>query len=302
MTCIGRFAPSPTGDLHLGSLVAAVGSRLEALRQRGRWHLRIDDLDAPRVVPGAAERILATLTALGFEWATPVEYQSANAARYAGALAALDRAGLLFACACTRRTRAAAIAAAEAPDLPDEASCVSGCAARALPRDGHALRCRLEASAAQLSWHDRLQGAQAIVTQLPRDVIVQRRDGIIAYQLAVVVDDAAIGVTDVVRGADLIGSTVWQRGLQIALGLPLPGYAHLPVVVEPDGSKLAKSRRSLAIDALQPGRMLAQALTLLRHAPPDGLERGSTQALWDWARAHWQPERLAGLREVQAPH
>ncbi len=289
--CVGRFAPSPTGDLHIGSLVAAVGSYLEAQRQGGQWRLRIEDIDTPRNVPGAAERIVATLRRLGFEWSGEIEFQSRHRTAHARALAALDAAGHLFACACTRRT----IAAADA----DAGGCTADCRSRELPHAGHALRFRMPEDGAALRWVDRLQGPQQGDPAAYRDVVVRRRDGLIAYQLAVVVDDARIGVTEVVRGADLLASTAWQRALQQALALPSPEYAHLPLVLEPDGRKLAKSRRSVSITGLEPAAALGMALTLLRHEPPPDHPRWSPTRLWEWAIAHWDPAKLRGLTEVR---
>lgn len=289
--CIGRFAPSPTGDLHLGSLVAAVGSYLEVLRQGGRWRLRIEDIDTPRIVPGATERIVETLRQLGFRWSGDIELQSHHRGAHERALDMLDRAGHLFACACTRRTLAAMGA--------DDGGCIADCRERNLPREGHALRFIMPADRSVLHWVDRLQGPQHADPMAFRDVVVRRRDGLIAYQLAVVVDDAAMSITEVVRGADLLDSTPWQRGLQRVLGLPTPQYAHLPVVVERDGSKLAKSRRSLPVDALKPAVALGVAMTLLGHAPPPGHADWSVARFWSWASAHWNPARLRGLREVR---
>jgi glutamyl-Q tRNA(Asp) synthetase len=290
---VGRFAPSPTGDLHLGSLIAALGSYLESRRAGGDWLLRLEDLDTQRNVPGADRRILETLARLGFEHHGEVCRQSQHPARYASALDTLFRAGRLFACSCTRRQLTV-----EQHDAP---GCVADCATRALPWDGNALRFRMPDDPALLIWNDRLQGAQRRDAASFRDVVVRRRDGIIAYQLAVVVDDADAGVTDIVRGADLLDSTPWQRGLQSALGLPEPSYAHLPLLLEPDGSKLAKSRRSVALCIERPAATLGLGLALLRHQPPHGHEDWPVQRLWDWACEHWQPARIAGLHELRLP-
>lgn len=289
--CVGRFAPSPTGELHIGSLVAAVGSYLEVRRRGGAWRLRIEDIDEPRNVPGAAERIIETLRRLGFEWTGEIDWQSRHRAAHERALEALDRAGHLFACACTRRTRAEAGA--------DDMGCVADCRLRDLPRDGQALRFLVPPGDDTLRWFDRLQGWQRADPARYRDVVVRRRDGLIAYQLAVVVDDAALGVTEVVRGADLLASTPWQLALQKALGLARPQYAHLPVVVEPDGNKLAKSRRSVPISGLAPAVALGSAMTLLRHSPPADHTLWDTARFWSWAIEHWNPDRLRGLREVR---
>lgn len=293
MRYVGRFAPSPTGDLHLGSLIAAVGSYLEARRAGGDWLLRLEDLDTLRNVAGAAERIVESLALLGFEHRGGICRQSQHPQRHAAALEALARDGHLFACACTRRQRAL--------DSDDTSGCVADCASRELPWTDHALRFRMPADPALLQWHDRLQGAQRFDAARYRDVVVRRRDGIVAYQLAVVVDDAATGVTDVVRGADLLDSTPWQRGLQRALRLSETSYAHLPLLVEADGSKLAKSRRSVALDVARPAITLATGLALLRHPPPAGHEDWPVRELWAWAVAHWEPARLTGLREIRLP-
>lgn len=291
MRYVGRFAPSPTGDLHLGSLIAAVGSYLEAQRCGGAWLLRIEDLDRPREVAGAADRIVETLALLGFEHRGEICRQSQHADRYADSLAALAGAGQLFACACTRRQLSL--------DSDDTEGCVGDCAALELPWSNHAVRFKMPADPALLHWTDRLQGPQSFAPSRYRDVIVRRRDGIVAYQLAVVVDDAAASVTDIVRGADLLDSTPWQRGLQRALRLPETSYAHLPVLLEADGAKLAKSRRSLALDVAHPAATLGVGLTLLRHDPPIGHEDWPVQRLWHWAFEHWEPDRIAGLRELR---
>lgn len=290
---VGRFAPSPTGDLHLGSLLAAVGSYLEAKRAGGRWLLRLEDLDTPRNVAGAADRILDTLAQLGFAHSGDIVRQSQHTERHNAALAALARTGHLFACACTRRQLAL--------DPDDAPGCVGDCAARDLPWQEHAVRFRMPADPALLRWDDRLQGPQSFAVSRYRDVVVRRRDGIVAYQLAVVVDDAAAGVTDVVRGADLLDSTPWQRGLQHALALPATSYAHLPLLLEADGAKLAKSRRSLALDLVRPSATLGLGLTLLRHPPPDDHADWPLQRLWNWAFEHWEPARIANLRELRLP-
>jgi glutamyl-Q tRNA(Asp) synthetase len=288
---VGRFAPSPTGDLHLGSLLAAVGSYLEARRAGGSWLLRLEDLDTPRNVAGAAARILDTLARLGFEHSGDIVRQSQHTDRHAAALTALARAGHLFACACTRRQLAL--------DADDAPGCVADCATRSLPWQDHAVRFRMPADPAPLRWSDRLQGPQSCAAARYRDVVVRRRDGIVAYQLAVVVDDAASGVTDVVRGADLLDSTPWQRALQRALGLPETSYAHLPLLLEADGTKLAKSRRSLALDVARPSATLGLGLALLRHPPPEGHPDWPLQRLWHWALDHWEPARIKGLRELR---
>jgi glutamyl-Q tRNA(Asp) synthetase len=283
---VGRFAPSPTGSLHLGSLVAALGSYADARSRGGRWLLRVEDLDAGRVIPGCADRILRTLEAFGFTWDGPVIYQSARTPHFAQALESLTTRGSTFPCSCSRRER-------------DRQSGYPGTCRKGPTRAGPtATRFRVDDIA--VSFEDRAQGVCTFALRERGDVVVRRRDGAFAYQLAVVVDDALQGVTDVVRGADLLDSTPWQVALQRALALPTPTYLHLPLVVEPGGGKLAKSRRSVPLEPARAGRQLYEALRLLRQEAPPKLELESGATVLEWACTHWRPERLRGLREVRA--
>ena len=282
---MGRFAPSPTGDLHLGSLVAALGSYLDARSRGGRWLVRMEDLDTRRAITGCADRILRTLEAFGFDWDGTIEYQSLRTDHYARALATLAALGVTFECSCPRRSR------------DPESGYPGTCRAGPTRRGPTATRFRVDDSVT--SFEDRAQGRCRYALRERGDVIVRRRDGIFAYQLAVVVDDALQGVTDVVRGADLLDSTPWQLALQQALALASPSYLHLPLVVEPSGAKLAKSRRSIAVDALHRGPQLHLALTLLEQQPPAELKLESAAEVLRWARLHWEPRRFAGVREVR---
>ena len=268
-----------------------MGSYLEARRTGGLWRLRIDDLDTARNVPGSADRILKTLETFGFRWDGPVVYQSAQLPRYRDALAELQRRGDLFACACTRRSLAGSA----------ETGCQQGCHRKALSHEGRALRFALPQRPTPLEFTDALQGYRSFARARHPDVVVRRRDGVIAYQLAVVVDDADAGVTDVVRGADLIDSTPWQIGLQQALGLPTPRYMHLPVLLEPGGAKLSKSARSVPLDPERAPGLLYQALQWLRQAPPPSLAGGSLAEQWQWAEDAWTVQPLMGLMEVRLP-
>lgn len=289
----GRFAPSPTGPLHLGSLVAAAGSYLDARsRPHGRWLLRIEDLDFARNLPGAEQSIIAALRIFGFRHDGEVARQSARLPQYEAALARLEDAGLLFNCTCSRREISAA-------GLGDEPRCIADCRRRGHAPGGAALRVRLEGLQPR-EVRDRSGRSIRFDPRTQADVVVRRRDGVIAYQLAVVVDDAAQGVTDVVRGGDLLGATGWQLALQQALSLPTPRYLHLPVVTEPGGGKLAKSRRSLPLDTGAAPALLYRALQLLGQAPPEGLERSGLAATWEWALAHWDPRAAARHHEVVA--
>ena len=285
---MGRFAPSPTGDLHLGSLLAALGSYLDARSHGGRWLLRMEDLDTARVVPGCEARMLRTLDSFGLHWDGPVTSQSARTGHYAQALERLSAAGLTFECRCSRRERGT------------RGGYPGTCRARAPGPGPSALRFRVD-DARTVRFTDRVQGECAFALRERGDVIVRRRDRAFAYQLAVVVDDALQGISDVVRGADLLDSTAWQIALQEALGLPRPRYAHLPLVVEPDGAKLAKSRRSIPLDPGAAAPLLYEALTLLKQAPPATLKSEPVDRMLEWACGHWELDRVRGLREVAAP-
>lgn len=282
----GRFAPSPTGKLHLGSLLAALGSFLDARAQGGRWRVRMEDLDRERVVPGCADEMLQTLAAFGLHWDGPIEYQSARTVHYEQALAQLRAAGLTFECSCSRR------------ELADEGGYPGTC--RGGPRGTGPTATRFRVAARPVAFLDRLQGACEFDLAERGDIIVRRRDAVCAYQLAVVVDDAAQDVTDVVRGADLLDSTPWQIALQEALQLPPVRYAHLPLVTEPDGGKLAKSRRTIGLDPGAAPVQLCRTLKLLRQAPPAKLELEPVGTILQWAIQHWHVAPLQGVREVRA--
>jgi len=248
----------------------------------------MEDLDRERELPGCADAILHTLERLGLEWDGTVEYQSTRTAHYHEALTSLSARGLTYECSCSRRERLA--------DGGYPGTCRGG----PRRRGPTAIRFRVD-DEELVAFDDRVQGGTRFALAERGDVIVKRRDGAFAYQLAVVVDDALQGVTDVVRGADLLDSTPWQLSLQRALALPTPRYAHLPLIVEPGGRKLAKSRRSVALDARTPTAELCTALTLLRQDYPAELKLGSPREVLDWARKSWDPGRFAGVREVCAP-
>ncbi len=291
---IGRFAPSPTGALHLGSLVAALGSYLDARHHGGQWLLRMEDLDIPRVVPGCADQILHTLECFGLTWDGAVTYQSHNIDAYAAALARLKQQGHTFECGCARRLRLA-------EDRGYPGTCRDKAAADlGLERPATATRFRIEEQRTVVI-DDRFQGECKFALRTLGDVVIRRRDGRFAYQLAVVVDDAAQNINYVVRGADLLASTPWQTSLQAALGLARPRYAHLPLVVEPDGAKLAKSRRAVPLAAARAGTLLLAALKLLGQSIPTGLEFETPRAILEWGISHWNPRAFHGIRAVPAP-
>lgn len=286
---IGRFAPSPTGDLHLGSLLAAVGSYADARHHGGRWLLRIEDLDTPRVVPGSAERILRTLEAFGLEWDGPVTYQSERLPLYRDALEQLRKSGWTFECSCSRR---------ELGGLGDcgyPGTCRSG-----PKRPGVLTATRFRMQSDSIIFQDRVQGLQRLDGRELGDVVVRRKDDIIAYQLAVVVDDADQRISDVVRGADLLPSTGWQIALQQALSLPTPRHAHLPLVLGPRGEKLSKSQFSVPVDARFAATWLSVVVQMLNKNLPVELERDGPAAVLAWAVSNWNIAALAGQPSVTA--
>ena len=301
---VGRFAPSPSGPLHFGSLVAAVGSFLDARAQSGRWLVRIEDLDPPRERPGAADEILRTLEALELHWDGPVLRQSQRTTAYASALARLAQRNLLHACDCTRseiaalppnRTRGAGVT----DELYHPGRCpVNRSSVARAP--GQAWRLRVPAGC--VTFADRSLGLQSIdVAATVGNFVLRRRDGLFAYQLAVVVDDAHQGVTDVVRGCDLLTSTARQILLQQALGLPQLRYLHLPLAVDDRGLKLSKSGDAPAADRSTPAARLVAVLEFLGQSPPPALRGATAREVLDWARAHWRVTGFAGRAEGTVP-
>lgn len=283
----GRFAPSPTGPLHFGSLVAAFGSFLHARASGAGWRVRIEDIDTPRTVPGAAGMQLEALRQFGLEWDGEVVWQSRRQALYRDALTTLQRGGALFACHCTRSEL--------------DGRLHHGCVSQR--RDGpFALRVR--APDQWIGFTDAVRGPQR--QNLAREVgdfVVRRADGLIAYQLAVVVDDADQGITEVVRGADLIDSTARQIHLQRLLGLPTPSYAHLPLALDPQGHKLGKSQQALALDTGQPLPALRAAWAFLGQ-PPEALAGCRTLgATIEHAIRHFRLDQVPGQeRQIGAIH
>lgn len=289
----GRFAPSPTGPLHFGSLVAAVGSCLDARAHGGEWLVRMEDVDTPRNVPGAAASILATLEAFGFEWDGEVLWQSRRLEAYRAALDDLKARGLAYGCACSRKE----IADSARHPAVDGGLAYPGTCRGGLPPGRTARAWRLRVPDAEQAFEDRLQG---VVSQnLERDVgdfVLLRADGQFAYQLAVVVDDAFQGITDVVRGADLIDSTPRQIHLQHCLEAPTPRYAHLPVATNAAGEKLSKQTLAPALDAARAGAELVRALGFLGQRPPAELARAGPAEVWQWAREHWDFDAIPRRR------
>ena len=279
----GRFAPSPSGPLHFGSLVAATGSFLEARTRHGEWHLRIEDVDAQRCSKAAGGEILRALEACGFAWDGDVIWQSRRTQAYVAALETLRAAGRVFPCACTRRELADSTLA------PDGAAIYPGTCRQGLPPGRAGRTWRLAVGEARVAFDDAIQGR--IVSDLASeagDFILLRADKLFAYQLAVVVDDADAEITDIVRGADLLASTARQIFLQQCLGLPTPKYAHLPVVVNAAGKKLSKQTRAAPVDVSRPGTAVYAALEFLGQRPPPELAGAPVHELWNWARANWR--------------
>ncbi len=294
----GRFAPSPTGPLHFGSLVAAVGSFLDARTQGGEWLLRMEDVDTPRNQPGAADEILRTLEAFGFAWDGAVLYQSERFAAYAEVLDMLKEAGLVYGCACSRKEIAdSATHAAIDGGLAYPGLCRGG-----LPAGREARAWRLRVDKREMAFDDRLQGR--VVQHLEHDVgdfVLRRADGLFAYQLAVVVDDAFQGITHVVRGADLLASTPRQIWLQQCLGYATPSYAHLPVATNPAGEKLSKQTRAAALRLDQAPALLAQALAFLGQPVPEDLGCAPLAEVWAWAADNWSFAAIPRQAQVILP-
>lgn len=287
---VGRFAPSPTGPLHAGSMLTALASWLDARAAGGAWHLRIEDIDSPRCTAAAERQIIDTLAGWGLHHDGPVVRQSERHPAYAAALDALR--AHTYPCACTRREIAdSALRGIDGPVYPG--TCRGGTG----PRPGRALRMRVDAL--DIAITDRLQGP--VTQNLARDIgdfVLRRADGVFAYQLAVVVDDAALGVSDVVRGADLIDSTARQVHLLRRLGCPVPRYLHLPVLVDGRGDKLSKQTRAPSVMAADAPALLDTLLRALGQ-PESGvgpLERRLARAV-----AAWDVQRLPAARMLTWP-
>ena len=292
----GRFAPSPTGPLHFGSLIAAVGSYLEARSQDGVWLVRMEDLDPPRVMPGAAKHILHTLHAFGFDWDEPVVQQSMRSDAYHAALHRLRAEGLVYPCGCSRREITdSAVRGIEGPVYPG--TCRAG-----LRRTRAARALRVRTRDEPIGFTDTVQGetVQSIAREIG-DFVLYRADHVFAYQLAVVVDDAEQGITDVVRGSDLLLSTPRQIHLQRLLDLPTPRYLHLPVAVNGEGQKLSKQTLAAAVEEDEAVPALAAVLEFLGQAAAPSMRRLSLRNFWVVALEQWDPARIPRVRERPAP-
>ncbi len=289
----GRFAPTPSGPLHLGSLLTALASYLHAKAAGGHWLLRIDDLDTPRCVPGAGDTIMRQLEAHALTWDESAVLQTQHLARYQEAIETLSARGLTYACACTRM-----LLKARSHPGPDGPVYDGHCRELRLPADGHALRLRVDCGC--LCFDDGLQGrvCRSLGPEVG-DFVLRRADGIVGYQLACAVDETLMGITDVVRGADLLGSSFRQLHLMALLNVPRPRYLHLPLLIDHSGRKLSKQNHAAPIDAANASRNLQHCLQLLGQQPPDALT-GATPKEWiDWAVPHWQPASVPRASELQ---
>ena len=285
---LGRFAPSPSGPLHHGSLLAAVASYLDAKAHNGQWYVRIEDIDKPRCVDGATEQILHSLQHHGLHWDRPVEYQREREPLYHQALTRLQTQQQIYYCDCSRR--ALRQHAGPYPGTCRNRQQTDYRPASADKHASHAIRFAL--GSGDLHFDDRILGRQQGAATALGDFILRRRDGLYAYQLAVVIDDAEQGVSDIVRGADLLPSTPWQIALQRALGLPQPRYAHLPLLVHRNGDKLSKQTGAAAIDDRTAGANLRRALSQLGQRLPANAEDYSVEQLLDHGSAHWSLSHL----------
>lgn len=286
---VGRFAPSPTGPLHFGSIVAAVASFLDARASGGRWLVRIEDIDPPREVAGASDAILATLERWGLHWDDSVLFQSTRVAAYRAIAEQLLSQGDAFRCVCTRRELA----------RRDEAVYPGICRQQAVAQHvPHALR--VHSGDGLVAFGDALQGQQQwnLATEIG-DFVIWRRDGLCSYQLAVTIDDGYQGITHVVRGIDLIDSTARQLHLRTLLGMPAPAFAHFAVAVDASGQKLSKQSGATPIDDITPRTGLFLALQFLHLQPPESLAGARVAELLQWGVEHWSPARLRGIAAIE---
>ena len=281
---IGRFAPSPSGSLHFGSLYTALASFLQARSQQGLWLLRIDDLDFPRNIKGSADSILKTLDAFGLHWDGSVAYQSQTLDVYHEILDQLVKDKLIYSCTCSRKTLTAIYSGV--------------CRGKqTLPKSPYSYRIKTDSRI--ISFKDELQGLISHnLAEQHGDIILKRKDQIIAYQFAVVIDDDSQHINHVVRGYDLLDSTPRQIYLQQILGLVTPGYMHVPVIIDEQGYKLSKQTRATAVDLNKPYAVIFELLTLLKQNPPSELQHAPSTELLGWAIEHWNPALLKNCRTI----
>lgn len=294
---IGRFAPSPTGPLHFGSLLAALASYLEAKTQGGLWLVRMEDLDKPREVAGAANHILNTLEKFGLEWDGQVVYQSQRSELYQEALNQIKAQSLIYQCSCSRKEIADSYNQKPAEHGIDGLIYPGTCRDKSSTFKPYAERIKVKDQ--NISFNDAIQGKidQNLANQIG-DFVLKRADGLFAYQLAVVVDDYLQGVTHVVRGADLLDSTPRQIYLQQVLGYSTPKYAHIPVASNQAGEKLSKQTLATPIDANNAPNLLINALDFLGQTPPQDLSNYKAQEILAWAMQHWALDKIPKQRSI----
>lgn len=298
----GRFAPSPTGPLHQGSLLAAVASYLEAQQHQGEWLVRMEDVDELRNVKGAADNILRSLEAYGFEWQGEVLYQTQRKDAYTEALQQLISQDLCYPCQCSRRKLRADADAGKINTGPFGIIYPGYCTQKTFaemksPTD---YSIRVKVSDDTIQFTDQCLGK--VSQNLARDLgdfIIRRRDGLFAYQLAVVVDDAYQNISHIVRGADLLDSTPRQIYLQACLGVPQPDYLHLPLILHPNGDKLSKQTGAQGIGHKANIALLVECLELLGQQPPEQLKQASLNDFWDWAKSHWKTENIPSENRIK---
>ncbi len=287
----GRFAPSPTGPLHFGSLVAAVASYAQALVNDGEWLVRIEDIDPTREIPGAGEAIIESLLAHGFRFPEPL-WQSSRLARYDEIITALLDSGHAFRCSCSRRILKRRARPGRA-GLLYPGTCRNGADESRRP----AIAVRLRSAGMIVGFEDAFQGhMQCNIETDIGDFLLRRGDGFVAYQTAVATDDVEQKITEVVRGTDLLDSTFMQLAILQARGLEDPQYAHFPVVTGPDGRKLSKQSGATEINNKTPSFNILRALSFLLQEPPEHLKTAPVADIWAWVRENWDPSRFRGLR------
>ncbi|MGD8886242.1 MAG: tRNA glutamyl-Q(34) synthetase GluQRS [Gammaproteobacteria bacterium] len=287
----GRFAPSPTGPLHFGSLVSAVASYLQAKAQAGEWLVRIEDIDPPREPAGAADDILRTLEAYGLNWDGPVLYQSTRRDGYEEALLDLNRQHFTYPCTCSRKQIQEALSRSNKTVYPET------CRGATTTKSPHATRVKTEFQ--DIPIRDAIQG---LFTQNIRehvgDFVVKRADGFYAYQLAVVVDDAYQNITEIVRGSDLLDNTPRQAYLQRLLDFPLLQYAHIPIATS-NGDKMSKQTKAPPVSRQNPLETGVQVLKFLGQKVPDQWEFATVDELWQWAIRHWSLAAIPKTRSLE---
>lgn len=301
---IGRFAPSPTGPLHFGSLIAAVASYCDAKANGGNWLIRIENVDKPREMTGAADDILRTLEAFGFAWDAPIIYQSQRSDIYEEYLHNLKQHGLIYACSCSRKEIADSAISSGIDGVIYPKTCFKKRLANSTS-EKHASAGLMDIGswrinvddAQKITFNDAIQGniSQTLQTDIG-DFILKRKDGLFSYQLAVVVDDALQRITHIVRGADLLDSTPRQIYLQQLLGFSTPNYAHVPVAVNSQNEKLSKQTLAKPISLQAAPVLLFEALQFLGQNPPITLKNADLAEIWQWAFANWQLNNIPQLR------